>query len=662
MRVRFLVSIAALVSVVLGSGAHAGEVREGRRLTGANSKCGQSRVRKSWNMYTATEKNLYKEAVTLAMKSGEFFEFSKIHMDHTSEMQAHSTCAFLNWHKRYLLAYENMLRSQGSKYACVTIPYWDAAREYADMADGKCNNIYDCSPILQELGGKPTNKQTAVQFNGETIYGICHDSFAGEAYCDQKGQCGCFVRGNTRNMKMPSGCGYTTLFNQIAFSRNFDEFTKAIQFGAHNELHSYVGGVMASFASPNDPIFWSWHAAIDMYLYIYHQCHVPSAMTDEQMKESVYGFTQTGECKYNPSAPDAYIHSKLIQQSTNAGEQRSAETNELIGKYFEDLGDKVADFTTFRGLGEYSYHYRIPGAFKKELLENENFCRTYWKGWQDSKKVEPDEVTVKPGTVAPPTDKPEDKDDKDDKDDKKDDKHDKKDDKDDKKTKKPSTKVPDVLSDSSSSGADDSDEVIILPGVLEPEQVGSSDSDVATGVATEGPVFTTDRPTVVEVECEEDHEPEQSKYWGWFKKSCDKLQEVYPGNITEIAKQLDCLGCMTFSAEFGIANFSEEFRQHFKVNQTEPQCQIQVDEVQEGKKEVAIETESFEPEQVEIKPGVTPAPAVNPDDVYKQFQHSSGEKKFEDAEKTQKDSSASSMTVLSTTLSLAVVAMLVNWV
>lgn len=66
-----------------------------RRLGGTNTACGKERVRKSWKSLTVTEKTLYKQALTSAMKTREFFEFSKIHMDDMSERQAHDTCAFL---------------------------------------------------------------------------------------------------------------------------------------------------------------------------------------------------------------------------------------------------------------------------------------------------------------------------------------------------------------------------------------------------------------------------------------------------------------------------------------------------------------------------------------------------------------------------------------
>lgn len=109
---------------------------------------------------------------------------------------------------------------------------------------------------------------------------------------------------------------------------------------------------------------------------------------------------------------------------------------------------------------------------------------------------------------------------------------------------------------------------------------------------------------------------EGSKYWSWYCESCKKLQQVFLGIITEISRQMDYLGCVSFNTQFDIGNFSDEFRASFKANQTHPNCQLQVDEVKEGKCAVVLESNSFLVEQVEVKPGVTPAPAVDPADAY----------------------------------------------
>ena len=82
--------------------------------------------------------------------------------------------SFYAWHRKFLLEFENMLRSLDPKFECITIPYWDWAQEYkvcAAMNGGSsegsaeddslvrghgsdsCNSYMDVSHILKDFGG-----------------------------------------------------------------------------------------------------------------------------------------------------------------------------------------------------------------------------------------------------------------------------------------------------------------------------------------------------------------------------------------------------------------------------------------------------------------------------------------------------------------------------
>lgn len=518
-----------------------------------------------------------------------------------------------------------MLREQGPKFACITLPYWDAMAEYADMVDGKCSNIYDCSSIARELGGtlSPGGTVRTMTINGKTVSAPCYETFAGNAYCDDNGKCGCIPRNDLSQQTVPSGSGYTGVFNKIAYSRSFEDFTQQIQTGVHNELHNRVGGFMATFASPGDPLFWSWHTTVDMLLYVYHQCNVPSSMGDDEIRKSIYGFNQRGNCKYTSDAPEVDLNGKLIQQFARDGVELAAAKNPLIGKYFADLEDTIADYVSFRRLGEYAYKYEIPEAFNSQLLQSSELCRTYWEEWKT--KGSPDAL-IKAGSsltmdeagkvsaagaganytkVVANLDK----------------------------TKNEYTfangtsitnKVNSTTSSLSGSSAGDdfgsSGEKI--PMKTSEKKTGSLSSDIDSSVGTpmryDNSTGNSATPTAVTsvIQTDGKFSMEGSKYWSWYRESRKKLQEVFPGNVTEISRQMDYLGCISFSAKFGIGNFSEEFRTSFKVNQTHPNCQLQVDEVKEGKCEIVLKSESFLAKEVEVKPGVTPAPAVDPADAY----------------------------------------------
>jgi len=84
--------------------------------------CG-SRLRKDWDAMTTAEKDTYKGALAAAMDSGAYIKFVEMHTEMRSEMEAHRQCMFTYWHRLLLVAFENMLRGQGTAYACVTVPY-----------------------------------------------------------------------------------------------------------------------------------------------------------------------------------------------------------------------------------------------------------------------------------------------------------------------------------------------------------------------------------------------------------------------------------------------------------------------------------------------------------------------------------------------------------
>lgn len=122
-----------------------------------------SRTRKAWGAMTVTEQQVYLDAIALGMSRGYRILFTEMHSEMTSATEFYMTCGFLYWNGRFLLAYENMLRSLGARYACVTIPYWDYFADYASFVDGRCNSIESCSPILKGLAGHTVRSKKLCQ-------------------------------------------------------------------------------------------------------------------------------------------------------------------------------------------------------------------------------------------------------------------------------------------------------------------------------------------------------------------------------------------------------------------------------------------------------------------------------------------------------------------
>ncbi|KUF87100.1 E3 ubiquitin ligase BIG BROTHER [Phytophthora nicotianae] len=134
-------------------------------LSPVQAQCG-ARVRKDWDSMTTAEKDTYKGALAAAMDSGAYIKFVEMHTEMQSEMEAHRQCMFIYWHRLLLVVFENMLRGQGSQYACVTVPYYNWVGASNRMLAGTCSSLGDCSTITRELGGYTTGSQRTINING----------------------------------------------------------------------------------------------------------------------------------------------------------------------------------------------------------------------------------------------------------------------------------------------------------------------------------------------------------------------------------------------------------------------------------------------------------------------------------------------------------------
>ena len=57
------------------------------------------------------------------MQTGRYRQLSAVHLSGSSRF--HGTPGFLLWHRIFTFEFENMLRSLGPKFECVTVPFWD---------------------------------------------------------------------------------------------------------------------------------------------------------------------------------------------------------------------------------------------------------------------------------------------------------------------------------------------------------------------------------------------------------------------------------------------------------------------------------------------------------------------------------------------------------
>ncbi|MGH9872283.1 MAG: tyrosinase family protein [Pyrinomonadaceae bacterium] len=183
-------------------------------------------IRKNVSSLTDEERELFIKALYHVKSTGLVDEFAEMHAGHFGH-GIHTSSHFLPWHREFLLRFEQALQAHNP---AVTIPYWDST------------------------------------VNTSTSDPLWDDRFLGQfdAAWDLQRALGSAV--------LPTPQQVTTNQNRATYRSFWPELEVVI----HNAPHRWVGGVMASAASPDDPIFYLHHGWIDL-LWVRWQISHPAA-------------------------------------------------------------------------------------------------------------------------------------------------------------------------------------------------------------------------------------------------------------------------------------------------------------------------------------------------------------------------------------------------
>lgn len=183
-------------------------------------------VRKNWRSLSAGERDRFIEALRSTKSSGIIDAFADMHSTHFDH-GIHRSSHFLPWHREFLRRFEGELQK---RYPDVTIPYWDSTVDRS-ASDALWSNSF--------LG----------QFNAAW------------------------------RLRRALGSDRLPTAEQVQTNRDrgtYDAFWPELERDIHNPPHRWVGGVMASAASPGDPIFYLHHCWIDLLWVLWQLAH-PSA-------------------------------------------------------------------------------------------------------------------------------------------------------------------------------------------------------------------------------------------------------------------------------------------------------------------------------------------------------------------------------------------------
>ncbi|RLN21277.1 hypothetical protein BBJ28_00009140 [Nothophytophthora sp. Chile5] len=200
--------------------------------------CGP-RIRKPWDLLLPLEKDIYLRAIARSMDDGYYIKFVEIHTEQMTTMEAHDTCMFLYWHRLLLLGFENMLRSYGGEFSCITVPYWNYVDDNERYLTGQCRSMEDCSQILRDLGGSESGYEQTVTINGTPIGGTCVATSPLDHFCEAShlhgNQCRrCVPRGAWGSTPFPPTTSVSSLARQLFATPTIAGVAANLEAGIHS--------------------------------------------------------------------------------------------------------------------------------------------------------------------------------------------------------------------------------------------------------------------------------------------------------------------------------------------------------------------------------------------------------------------------------------------
>ncbi|MER7466705.1 tyrosinase family protein [Streptomyces sp. NPDC097981] len=219
-------------------------------------------VRKNQAKLTPEEKRAFVNALLELKRTGVYDRFVSAHNTFLmtdsdfGDRVGHRAPSFLPWHRRFLLDFEAELQKVDPK---VSLPYWDWT---ADRT--AASSIW----AADFMGGTGRDRDGQV-LDGPFAYGA--GKWPITVGVDKRP----YLR-RTLGAAVPelptkaevNAVLAMSVYDAAPWNSASDGFRNHLEgwrgAGVHNKVHVWIGGQMASAASPNDPVFWMHHAFIDM--------------------------------------------------------------------------------------------------------------------------------------------------------------------------------------------------------------------------------------------------------------------------------------------------------------------------------------------------------------------------------------------------------------
>lgn len=296
--------------------------------------------------------------------------FTEVHSQLESGNEAHRSCGFIYWHRRFIYAYESMLRSLEPRFACITIPYWDYYADFARRLSRECTTFEGCSTFLGEMGGS-SGIPSSVTINNIPMTGNCGTQPYMSNFCNTSSlpstTCNrCIPRADWTTRVFPSGFGYSSLARLLSGSYQYAVFSQNLQYQTHNSIHNTAMGAMGTMASSADPIYYNHHSTVDLVHQMFFECQVGREMATLEKQTSLYAFQQ---CTLSASDVCPTVMSNFTQDWVAPGSLKvRAEDHPMLAPFFAPLPSQYWQWVSGTDLGNLSYTYEKDALFA--ILEN----------------------------------------------------------------------------------------------------------------------------------------------------------------------------------------------------------------------------------------------------------------------------------------------------
>lgn len=226
---------------------------------------------------TDTEWGKFAEAVNRLMADGTWTEISRIHLHSMGQVHvSHGTAIFLPWHRKFHMEVESRLQ-MAMNDCSITIPYWNWALEKDTFTSSSVweNDRFGSVnyPSFSWSNGCVTDGSFGSR-NRDSAFGKNDNQLDENPPWNQRTDC-------IRRMGAQRGLfqhDYAHLKgvmqDEHLTMHQFDYMSHFLEYNVHNAFHIEVGGHMASFASPYDPIFFLHHGFTDFMWQQWQDRHV----------------------------------------------------------------------------------------------------------------------------------------------------------------------------------------------------------------------------------------------------------------------------------------------------------------------------------------------------------------------------------------------------